>query len=271
MCKVSQPHSNKAEWTALPHRIIRILPPASSLRSFHLPPPQALFRQPSAVLTTAITSPYTLTRREMLSSRKALAQARDNAARRIGLLASQGPRWSADSAEPSGQSSISSDLSSETSRIYGVLCGVLEVPPPAPPSSKRSRSVTSIPPSPNLSNASPSTLLTILATHLPRARSNIDKTLYVYARPSALTRLWCPLLFLPPVLYTTSSTILRNKDWMKEQLLNVRETLRGFVVQWVWEPLEGIGKTLRGGGDGLGVAPTTVKSDQAVSTSPIAS
>lgn len=49
---------------------------------------------------------------------------------------------------------------------------------------------------------------------------------------------------------------------MKEQLRKGKDTVRGFVVQWVWEPLQDIGKTLRGGGEGLGVAPTTVKADQ---------
>lgn len=52
---------------------------------------------------------------------------------------------------------------------------------------------------------------------------------------------------------------------MKSQVTNAKETVKGFFVQWVWEPMEGIGKTLRGGGEGLGVAPTTVQSDQAVS------
>jgi nuclear-control-of-ATPase protein 2 len=33
----------------------------------------------------------------------------------------------------------------------------------------------------------------------------------------------------------------------------------------VWEPLMDVTKTLRTGGEGLGVAPTTVDSDQAVS------
>lgn len=64
---------------------------------------------------------------------------------------------------------------------------------------------------------------------------------------------------------------MRNKAWMKEQLLNAKETIRGFAVTWVWEPLEGIGKTMRGGGEGLGVAPTTVKADQDVSTASVLS
>ena len=249
---------------ALPHRLWRALPPSSSLRDIHMPSRTALFRQPSAALAS-ITSPYTLTRREMLSSRKSLTVARDHAARRIGLLASAGPRWSADVSELGVQSSSPSDLLSETGRIYGVVCEVLEVPPPPPPASKRSRSSISTPPSSNSHTpASPAAMLAILSTHLPRARSTISSTLNTDSRPSALTRLWFPLLFLPPALWTVAQAISRNQQWMKEQVRNARETLKGFIVQWVWEPLEGIGKTLRGGGEGLGVAPTTVKSDQEV-------
>jgi hypothetical protein len=37
----------------------------------------------------------------------------------------------------------------------------------------------------------------------------------------------------------------------------------GWVIGWVWEPLMDVTKTLRTGGEGLGVAPTTVDSDQA--------
>jgi nuclear-control-of-ATPase protein 2 len=84
----------------------------------------------------------------------------------------------------------------------------------------------------------------------------------IHKRPSALTRLWFPLLFLPPVLLTTTRALVRNKAWLEEQVRNGKETIRGFLVQWVWEPVEDIAKTLRSGGEGLGVAPTTVKSDQ---------
>ena len=78
-------------------------------------------------------------------------------------------------------------------------------------------------------------------------------------------RYWFPLLFLPPAAYYAGNTFAKNKQWMKEQIVNAKETVKGFAVQWVWEPLEGIGKTIRGGGEGLGVAPTTVQSDQEVS------
>ncbi|WVQ98162.1 hypothetical protein IAU59_005284 [Kwoniella sp. CBS 9459] len=259
----------------MPHRIYAALPPRSKLapelRAFKLPPREALFqplRTKTSAALTAITSPLNLTRREMLASRSELTHARDDAAQRVGVLASQGPRWIYEGNNGSGgqQANISGsgDIYHETARIYNILCYVLDVPVPVVPqsTSKRSKSSrASSPPSP-LATASPVSLLQLLKTHLPQAREKINTTLKTHKRPSALTRLWFPMLFLPPTLYVVVSAIARNKEWMKEQVKNAKETFKGFFVQWVWEPLEGIGKTLRGGGEGLGVAPTTVKSDQ---------
>ncbi|KAK4683942.1 nuclear control of ATPase protein 2, partial [Tremellales sp. Uapishka_1] len=243
----------------LPHRFLRSIQPFSipSLNSLHFPSREALFKplhsSPSSALVS-LTSPYTLTRREMLSTQKQLTLARDEAARKVGLLASQAPEWSKE-----GEASPA-ELLDESARIYGVLCAVLEVPPP---STRRSRSSTVTPPNQFTPPSFPSALLTVLTSHLPKSHSNLETVLKTHRRPTAITRFWFPLLFLPPALWTASQTILRNKEWMREQFRNAKETIRGFAVQWVWEPLEGIGKTLRGGGEGLGVAPTTVKSDQA--------
>jgi len=252
------------EYTALPIRLFRALPPSSSfsLLNIHWPQTTSLFKplstSPSAALTT-LTSPYALTRREMLASRKSLTSTRDITAKRIGLLASQGPRWGTDFSDLTG----SSELQTETTRIYHVLCSVLEIPPPPspPPSTRKSRS-NNPPPQPVLPTATAHNLLVILQTHLPKTQSSLQKVLSTHHRPNRLTRYWFPLLFLPPLIYTSAQTLLRNKDFIREQIVNAKETIRGFVVTWVWEPLEGIGKTLRGGGEGLGVAPTTVKSDQ---------
>lgn len=254
----------------MPLRLYTAIQPRSfsidSLKAFHFPSRSALFRPlPNASSAlTSITSPYTLTRREMLSSIKALTSARDNMARRIGMLASDGPGWADVSSMSSGSDG---DFTDEITRIYGTLCRVLEIPTAATtPTSKRSRQSAVTPTRDFISaTATPSSLLTILTTHLPRIRSSTDTTLTQHRRPSALTRLWFPLLFLPPTLLISGRYLARNKAWFQEQVSNARETVKGFVVSWVWEPLEGVGKTLRGGGEGLGVAPTTVKSDQEVS------
>ena len=226
--------------SALPLRIYRALPPKDSFSLSSLTSLQtsALFpHSPSATISTLL-SPYTLTRREVLRSLKAITQARDSIATRIGVLASQGPRWTSES------------LQDETIRLYGVLAQVLEV------SSGPGSAISA------------SSLLSILTDDLPRSSDRMSAVVSQHRRPSALTRLWFPLLFVPPVGYYLISTIGRNGPWIREQLRNARETVKGFIVQWVWEPLEGIGKTIRGGGEGLGVAPTTVQSDQAVSRYP---
>jgi nuclear-control-of-ATPase protein 2 len=250
---------------ALPVRLFSAMPPLSSmsipsLKAMSFPSSKTIFKPvhagPTAAIS-AITSPYVLTRREMLSSRKALTVSRDDTARKVGFLALHGPQLGGGQ-EDIEQSFTHADLLSETTRVYETICQALQVQL-APPS-RRSRSSHS-PPSLR-STANPTSLVQILTTHLPRAKSSIDKTLTIHKRPSFLMRYWFPLLFLPPAVYTAVQTFAKNKDWMKEQVVNAKETVRGFVVQWVWEPLEGIGKTIRGGGEGLGVAPTTVQSDQ---------
>ncbi|RSH92300.1 Nuclear control of ATPase protein 2 [Saitozyma podzolica] len=242
----------------LPLRLYKSIQPPSafnldSLQSFHFPSRSALFKplpNASAALTS-LTSPYNLTRREILSSRKSLTRTRDSFARRIGLLASQGPRWMAEKTEKGDATprTMELDVSAESNRLYGlrhVLPKAVEIywhgsNPYVRDTLNSARSVDGAP---------------------PQARSNLDTVLKTHRRPSPLTRFWFPLLFLPPAVLTLSRTLLRNKKWMQEQIRNSRETIRGFFVQWVWEPLEGIGKTLRQGGEGLGVAPTTVEADK---------
>ena len=253
---------------ALPLRIYHALPPRSTLtvHSFTSLKLDALFpHSPSAALAS-LTSPFILTQREVRANLKALTHTRDSIANRIGILASQGPRWSSSDSQ-------TVEMEKESDRVYSLLCQVLEVPP-APtgqvggPLRRSPRSDIIVPPSASSSSspslANPASLLGVLTTDIPRSREKLNAVLTLHSRPGPLTRLWFPLLFLPPVLWTVVSTVSRNKEWMKEQVRNARETIKGFVVSWVWEPLEGIGKTMRGGGEGLGVAPTTVQSDQAV-------
>ena len=234
----------------MPGRIYKALPPRSTftLDSFTQLHRSALFPSSPSAALSAIASPYALTRREVLASRKALALARDTAAARIGTLAAQGPKWD----------TMTGDVDAEVTRVYSILCRVLDVSVPPTPSTRKSSSMGTS------SIVTPTTLLTLLNTYIPRSRAQVDSVLDAHSRPGALTRLWFPLLFLPPTLWVVVQSIAKNKEWIKEQVRNARETAKGFVVQWVWEPLEGIGKTIRGGGEGLGVAPTTVKSDQEV-------
>ena len=246
-------------------------------------------------------NPFTLTRREILASVKLLRKARNEVARKIGFLASRAPRWEDQAGTTTGSEDNLQAIVAETSRLYQVVCVALEVngaegkvegnghqgggsagstvrsPSPlmaAPGTpSKRSKNGSSSTPRRETNNASPppppsltaSTLLPILQSSLPTRVTHLTSALTEHGRPSRLTRLWIPLLLLPPLFKYGSRTARENQDWIRDQIQNAGETVKGWVVGWVVEPLEGIVQTLKGGGEGLGMAPDSVKSDQAVS------
>lgn len=282
--------------SAFPLRILRLVP--RPLRNIKLsipalPSVSQLFHQTSAVsalgslrtLPVPVTNPITLTRREILSSLKVLKASRDAAAEKIGFLSTHGPRWEEDVSKSASEDNLQA-IVTETSRIYALVCVALDVPlpispppnlsssPSATPSpAKRSRSHQTPTAQPALSQTNASTqpkptartLLPILQDRLPSLINTLRDPLQIHGRPSRLTRLWIPLLMLPPLVRYTSGKALANQAWIRSQLQNAGETVRGWVVGWVWEPLMDVTKTLRTGGEGLGVAPTTVDSDQAVS------
>lgn len=106
-------------------------------------------------------------------------------------------------------------------------------------------------------------LLPILRETLPQLQISLRDPLRTHGRPSRLTRLWMPALLLPPIALYASRSVKGNQEWIRSQIRNAGETIRGWVVGWVWEPIEGMAETLRGGGEGLGVAPQSVQSDKA--------
>ena len=252
-----------------------------------------LFRQASP--KTALSSlrdlplpahnPFTLTRREILASIKILRKARNEAAQKIGFLAGRAPRWEDEAGRTTGSEDNLQVIVAETSRLHQVVCQALDVPVPAPaqparqasPSplatpSKRSKNGTTgtsrreaaSPPPPQPASLTASTLLPILRSTLPQTITALTSPLQDHGRPSRLTRLWIPMLLVPPLIKYGSRTARQNQDWIRSQIQNAGETVRGWVVGWVVQPLEGVVQTLKGGGEGLGVAPDSVKSDQAV-------
>lgn len=216
----------------------------------------------------ALASPVVLTKREMLLNRNTLGKAAGLAASRVGLLASNGPNWTI---QEVGASATSSDLVDEASRIYGVLAEALNIKPAEQKSvsfkdektekgSSRKRRVSVQAQAP--AKVQPQMLAEVVTKYLPETKKVVHHTLEEYGRPSALTRFWFTFLFLPPALYFGARTFTKNKDWITEQVRNAKETVKGFFVQWVWEPVEEIFNTMRGGGEGLSLAPATVKADE---------
>ncbi|KAH8090542.1 ATP synthase regulation protein NCA2-domain-containing protein [Filobasidium floriforme] len=279
---------------SLPLRVYRLLPNPLKQSAFRIPSMAdvqvtRLFRQASP--KTALSSlrdlplpahnPFTLTRREVLASIKILRKARNEAAEKIGFLASRAPRWEDEAGRTTGSEDNLQVIVAETSRLHQVVCSALDVPigpaqparqgspsPLATPSKRNKngssgasrRETASPPPPPSLTAA---TLLPILRSTLPASVTSLTSSLQDHGRPSRLTRLWIPLLLLPPLIKYGSRTARQNQDWIRSQIQNAGETVRGWVVGWVVQPLEGVVQTLKGGGEGLGVAPDSVKSDQA--------
>lgn len=273
--------------SALPERIWRVVEASletqtwqdkvkkMSWASLHMPSSSALsalFRPlhgGSAQFTAqlqALASPLVLTRREMATNRNTLRTASDLAATRVGILARQGPNWTI---QEVGASATASDLTDEATRIYNTLCDVLNIQPleaknvssKAEKGSTRKRRGSPQQPPP-AKKVTPDALAEVVTKHLPEMKAALSHTLKEYGRPSALTRLWFSFLFLPPALYFAAKAVAKNKEWVQEQVTNARETIKGFFVQWVWEPVEDIFTTMRGGGEGLSMAPATVKADE---------
>lgn len=198
----------------------------------------------------------------MVNNRNTLAQARDLAANRVGILAARAPAWGI---QEVGRSATAEDLVDEADRVYGVLCDVLNIKPeqstitqkPVVGKSSRKRAT-----SPTKHEVTPRALADIIQKSMPHVRAVLKNTRDEFGRPSVLTRFWFTVLFLPPAVIYGASAITKNKEWIREQVVNARETVKGFFVQWVWEPIEEILETMKGGGEGLAFAPETVKNDE---------
>ncbi|KLT44268.1 NCA2-domain-containing protein [Cutaneotrichosporon oleaginosum] len=243
-------------------------------RAIHMPSTSSLSRlfrplhsgggsQKFTAQLQALASPLVLTRREMLSNRQTLGAAAGLAASRVGLLASNGPNWSI---QQVGTTASSNDLVDEATRIYGILADVLGIKPVEKAVSFKDergsrKSKRSTQPQP-ASKVTPEMLAEVVTKHLPEMRKVLHNTLEEYGRPNVFTRFWFTVLFLPPALYFGARSVVNNKEWITEQVVNAKETVKGFFVQWVWEPVEDIFTTMRGGGEGLSLAPETVKADE---------
>ncbi|KZT73903.1 NCA2-domain-containing protein [Daedalea quercina L-15889] len=84
------------------------------------------------------------------------------------------------------------------------------------------------------------------------------------ARPSRLTLLWPQLIFLPPLALYAAKTAYASRASLCQLGREAVETIKSFWEQWLLEPLRGVVKTVRAGGeDGVIVNRESVQADLA--------
>ncbi|KDN40157.1 NCA2-domain-containing protein [Tilletiaria anomala UBC 951] len=81
--------------------------------------------------------------------------------------------------------------------------------------------------------------------------------------PSTLARLWLSFVFVPTVSLILLKAFTRNKDAILGSVRNAKETIRGFLVGWVYEPVVRLLDTIRHGeaADGVIISKESLNSD----------
>jgi nuclear-control-of-ATPase protein 2 len=103
-----------------------------------------------------------------------------------------------------------------------------------------------------------------LQTHVTQHKNYLQShDLY---RPSRLTLIWPRLLILPPLSVYLLRATYRSRASLVEMANDAVKTLEGFFTDWLLEPVKGIIKTIRAGGEeGVIVTKQGVAADMDVS------
>ncbi|ESK95766.1 hypothetical protein Moror_12495 [Moniliophthora roreri MCA 2997] len=166
-----------------------------------------------------IALPYHLTRQECLFKRQQLEEIRDERASALGALA-QARLALNDILEQNDQEAFRL-FSSEMDQI---LCGE---------ATKQQTSLSGI------RHFSSVTLPRAASLHTIQLQSN------QLLRPSRFTLIWPRLILGPPLLLYAASTLYHSRGSLMELARESKEVVKGFVVDWLIEPLMGVLDTVR--------------------------
>lgn len=191
-------------------------------------------------------SPLLLTKQEARLKRQALEGGLSDVERRIGLLAGLTPQ-----SLPIEAFDSPSRLGNEMGDIILALSASLSLSPD------------------NLSSyelRSPSDLRSILRhillSSLPQHTERLASLEAAHAPPSRLTRAWPALILGPLAAYIVVKRVYNARDAIREYIATAKETIRGFVIDWVVEPCLKILETVRHGDDTLAImGKESLKSD----------
>ena len=197
--------------------------------------------------------PFELTRQECRFKRKELEKIRDERAEALGMLAQmrgalgsaldERPQIEVEGQEPPANVVKLKNFVENLENIIGR----------SPPSTQHIL--------PILHHLSSCALPSHISSHTTHLRT---KDLY---RPSPLTLLWPRLVLLPPLTLYIARTLYASRASLTELMMEGYETVEGFVWGWLMEPLMGVLRTVRTGGeDGVIVRKEGVAADFDVSS-----
>ncbi|KAI0917195.1 hypothetical protein AcW1_007547 [Taiwanofungus camphoratus] len=197
-------------------------------------------------LVAIVTLPMELTRGECRYKQKELRKIRDDRAEILGTLAEmRGLLISA--IEENDQQGGMEKLNGFTSTFNFVISGENVSRNESNPNESALESLQTV-----------SARLTTSNTSFYASEMQVRNLL----RPSRLTLLWPRLFLLPPLALYLVRTVYASRASLQDMSREVFETVRAFWEGWILEPLKGVAKTVRAGGDeGIIITRESVRAD----------
>lgn len=205
-------------------------------------------RNPQLASAARILTPLGLTRHEAHSKRAKLIKRRDEMAIKVGTLSQALSELDTQDTKDTSVNELQSELWQRIEEMQSAL---------AVQSSTSSHS----------NNDLNSALHQLVNDQIFQQRKHIDLLLSSaplgLGLPSRLARLW-PALVLGPVLSIVGIRLVtRSWDTIVEKAQNAKETVRGFVINWVYDPCVKLLDTIRTGDQegGMIISPESLNSD----------
>ncbi|KAK4705974.1 nuclear control of ATPase protein 2, partial [Phenoliferia sp. Uapishka_3] len=202
--------------------------------------PQSVYRQTRKLLFLKL-SPLVLARQEVAKKRADIKSAREVLAMKIGTLTlskTSGPGLRNVLSSSSGTSTLE-ELRTGTWDTLRLLDRVLSTGSPTMVNTTPSRPA-------DLAHSLQHLLKRILKSHTT-ANATILSTL---ERPSPVIRAWPYLLSIPLSFYLVGRTVYTSRETLRRYANTAGDTARGFIIDWVVEPIKKILETVRHGDDG---------------------
>ncbi|KAM0756588.1 NCA2-domain-containing protein [Meredithblackwellia eburnea MCA 4105] len=198
-----------------------------------------LYRRTRKLLFMTL-SPLVLGRQEIAQRRKDIKSARDDLAEKLGTL-TLASTSSLGLKDILGSQSVNmgspEELRTATWETLRLLDRTL------------SREVTMTSTPPTTPGEVAQSLIFLLRKTLHNHSASFAATLDEVERPSAVIRAWPVVLSIPLVGYLIGRTVYASRETIYSYATTAKETVQGFLIDWVLEPVKKILETVRHGDD----------------------